>query len=289
MRWRFSASGHRTAHRSMRIRRLWTLLSDPASSKSAYAVSIVSLSAVIIMSAILCLETMPDVQGDTRAQLGLWAIEAACTAVFVLEYVGKLVSAPSRLKFMLSLEAVVDVVTILPFFVGLGICRVQSCGASNGSLKVMLVRSPPELNASFLFLIFCHSGCVRLGSSAPSVHQTQGPVTPRQRPAVFQAVTRAKRAAGTPSEPIWRMRKHVSRRLRCVGVSSCLDSEQLVRNPMWAPCCPAGATCHCSAHQACRPAADPAHVSAVTHLPRAQGQPAHEPRVPHRRRPDGLV
>ena len=69
IRWRLSASGNRTAHRSMRMRRLWTLLSDPASSTSAYAVSIVFLSAVIIMSATLCLETMPNVQGDMRVKV----------------------------------------------------------------------------------------------------------------------------------------------------------------------------------------------------------------------------
>lgn len=128
-----------TAQRSMRMRRLWTLLTDPASSKTAYAISIVSLTAVIIMSAILCLETMPDLVGDTRAQLGLWAIEAICTIVFILEYMAKVMSAPSRLAYALTPEAVLDIVTILPFFVGLGICGLESCDSSNGSLKLMLV------------------------------------------------------------------------------------------------------------------------------------------------------
>lgn len=123
----------------MRMRRLWTLLTDPASSKTAYAISIVSLTAVITMSAILCLETMPDLVGDTRAQLGLWAIEAICTIVFILEYMAKVMSAPSRLAYALTPEAVLDIVTILPFFVGLGICGLESCDSSNGSLKLMLV------------------------------------------------------------------------------------------------------------------------------------------------------
>ena len=143
----FSIAGRAPPQRSLHMRQLWLLLTDPASSRAAYAASIVSLSAVIIMSTILCLETMPDLRGNVGAQLGLWAVEAVCTAIFSVEYGAKVASAPSRLAYVLSFEAIIDVVTILPFFVGLGICGMQGCDASNGSLKLMLAR-PPALTHS---------------------------------------------------------------------------------------------------------------------------------------------
>ncbi|XP_031565663.1 shaker-related potassium channel tsha2-like [Actinia tenebrosa] len=115
-------------------RTVWLLLEDPDSSRQAKWLSIFSILVIVFSIVAFCAETI-DVDAYTerivnsttndrkpavavRPRTWFW-IDTFITTWFCLEYVARLFSCPLKLKFILSTLGVIDVLSILPYFISL--------------------------------------------------------------------------------------------------------------------------------------------------------------------------
>lgn len=96
--------------------RIWTFLDDPDSSRWAYLASCAILFLIILSSVTFCLETMHDFENDPSRVYIFSVIECVCIAAFTAEYVLKLLCAPKMVPFALSPLNMVDLISILPFY-----------------------------------------------------------------------------------------------------------------------------------------------------------------------------
>lgn len=79
-----------------------------------------SIQALIILSLItFSIETLPDLSPESRSWLR-W-FEIASVAIFTLEYILRVIVATPTRGYILSFFGVVDLVAILPFYIGTGI------------------------------------------------------------------------------------------------------------------------------------------------------------------------
>eukprot|EP00058_Branchiostoma_floridae_P023582 XP_002609072.1 hypothetical protein BRAFLDRAFT_91040 [Branchiostoma floridae] len=89
---------------------------------------------------------LETVYGSSRDQLPLGekyaltftAIESACIVIFTLEYTLRLFSAPNRCQFVTSLMSVVDVLAMVPYYIGLFVIQIGT-GKSLMTLRVFRV------------------------------------------------------------------------------------------------------------------------------------------------------
>jgi len=105
-------------------RRLWDLFENSDSSRAASIVSIISSAMVIISTITLCVNTHPDVKivnedGQTQDNPKLLVIEIICIFWFTLEYIIRIYSSPSKKDFLCSVMNTIDLLAILPFYIGL--------------------------------------------------------------------------------------------------------------------------------------------------------------------------
>ena len=63
--------------------------------------------------------TFTDVPCGERYELIFFCLDTACVMIFTAEYILRLYAAPERCKFMRSIMSVIDVVAILPYYIGL--------------------------------------------------------------------------------------------------------------------------------------------------------------------------
>ena len=102
--------------------RLWVAFQNPESSKIAAFMYYVTgfFIALSVLSTIV--ETLPCKDGKncgTAYKKVFFGMESACVIVFTVEYIARLYAAPERFKFARDLLSIIDVVAILPYYVGL--------------------------------------------------------------------------------------------------------------------------------------------------------------------------
>uniref|UniRef100_A0A674NW80 Potassium voltage-gated channel, Shal-related subfamily, member 2 n=1 Tax=Takifugu rubripes TaxID=31033 RepID=A0A674NW80_TAKRU len=61
----------------------------------------------------------PEVSCGDRHALAFFCLDTACVMIFTVEYLLRLLAAPSRYKFVKSVMSVIDVVAIMPYYIGL--------------------------------------------------------------------------------------------------------------------------------------------------------------------------
>lgn len=96
--------------------RIWNFFEHP-SSRAATAVAFFSLIVICISIIQFCIETMPLFK-STYSQ-ALFDIECFCVVWFTIELLLRFISAPHKLKFIKSIMNLVDLVSILPFYMTL--------------------------------------------------------------------------------------------------------------------------------------------------------------------------
>lgn len=101
---------------------LWTAFQNPQSSKLAsisYYITGLFIAVSVISTVV---ETLPckgkTSCGEVHKNI-FFGLEAACVVVFTVEYLARLYAAPDRIKFARDLLSIIDVVAILPFYIGL--------------------------------------------------------------------------------------------------------------------------------------------------------------------------
>ncbi|XP_050400474.2 potassium voltage-gated channel subfamily A member 1 [Patella vulgata] len=142
-------------------RKIWTVMECPESSFLAKVVALMSVVFIWISVIIFCIETLPSlkdigcrdenitaVNGTVRIVKvpdftnALFIIESLCIMWFVLEMVIRILVAPSKLEFAKAIANWIDLVSILPYFIFLGLTlSLGECHTNNksGILSVLRV------------------------------------------------------------------------------------------------------------------------------------------------------
>ncbi|CAN0023534.1 unnamed protein product [Lampetra fluviatilis] len=102
--------------------RVLELLESPESSRTARAVSLLSVSFVLLSVVNMCLMTAYE---GAAAQEAFSALESACTAWFTVEFSCRAVCAPRKLRFLARFSNVVDLLAIAPYYITALLERVQ--------------------------------------------------------------------------------------------------------------------------------------------------------------------
>ena len=96
--------------------RIWNFFEYPTS-KAATAVAFFSVTIICVSVIQFCIETMPVFK--TKYSKQLFEVESFCVAWFTLELLLRFLSAPSKCKFIKSLMNVIDLLSIIPFYMAL--------------------------------------------------------------------------------------------------------------------------------------------------------------------------
>lgn len=123
--------------RLMRLR-TWIFLDDPDSSPLAYFTSMFILGLIVTSSVTFCLETMSEFEQPEHTN-AFWVIECVCIAAFTAEYLFKLFCCPDAKKFVVQPLNLVDLISILPFYIEL-IITSSDGGSTRIFRTVRLVR-----------------------------------------------------------------------------------------------------------------------------------------------------
>ncbi|KAG7477642.1 hypothetical protein MATL_G00071870 [Megalops atlanticus] len=118
--------------------KIWALFDDPQSSSCAMAVGVLSLIIILVSIINMCLETHWHFHG-LEHRYHLWnetefletmsfmstsvftIVEAVCTALFTLEFLGRLICCPNKLLFIRDPLNIVDFVALLPLYLEAGL------------------------------------------------------------------------------------------------------------------------------------------------------------------------
>ena len=116
------------------LRKIWLLFEFPSSSFSAKCLAIFSLAIILLSIIIFCIETLPVLEDSFRV---FFILNAVCSSWFTFEYVIRLIASPNKIKFLKGVLNILDLLSILPFYVTLSVAK-ESAG-SIGILRVMRV------------------------------------------------------------------------------------------------------------------------------------------------------
>uniref|UniRef100_A0A673XR25 Potassium voltage-gated channel subfamily A member 10 n=1 Tax=Salmo trutta TaxID=8032 RepID=A0A673XR25_SALTR len=93
-------------------RQFWLLFEYPESSNAARGVALVSVFVIVISIIIFCMETLPEFRDNSLDP-------TACIVWFFFELVVRFVVCPSKSNFFHNLMNIIDIVSIIPYFVTL--------------------------------------------------------------------------------------------------------------------------------------------------------------------------
>ncbi|XP_038074667.1 potassium voltage-gated channel protein Shaw-like [Patiria miniata] len=110
--------------------RIWAMLDEPYSSRAAKVFAFMSLLFVVLSITTFCLETMANfrtIVNDTdtgqeivETHISLFITEAVCVTFFTVELVVRFMFCPNKLRFFITVENIIDIMAVIPFYVDLG-------------------------------------------------------------------------------------------------------------------------------------------------------------------------
>ncbi|ESO10915.1 hypothetical protein HELRODRAFT_72163 [Helobdella robusta] len=127
--------------------KMWRAFENPQTSTPALVFYYVTgfFIAVSVISNVI--ETVPCYRTETGRtpacgevyELELFCLDTACVMLFTGEYLLRLYAAPERVRYMRSVMSVIDVVAILPYYIGLGITDNKDLSGAFVTLRVFRV------------------------------------------------------------------------------------------------------------------------------------------------------
>lgn len=128
--------------------RMWRAFENPHTSTAALVFYYVTgfFIAVSVMANVV--ETIPcginESMGDVLScgemyKIAFFCLDTACVMIFTAEYLLRLYAAPDRCKFMRSVMSVIDVVAIMPYYIGLFIRDNDDVSGAFVTLRVFRV------------------------------------------------------------------------------------------------------------------------------------------------------
>uniref|UniRef100_A0A671VX26 A-type voltage-gated potassium channel KCND1 n=1 Tax=Sparus aurata TaxID=8175 RepID=A0A671VX26_SPAAU len=82
---------------------------------------------------------MKEVPCGERYTVAFFCMDTACVMIFTVEYLMRLFAAPSRYRFMRSVMSIIDVVAILPYYIGLVMTDNEDVSGAFVTLRVFRV------------------------------------------------------------------------------------------------------------------------------------------------------
>ncbi|CAG0920342.1 unnamed protein product [Notodromas monacha] len=128
--------------------RMWRAFENPHTSTAALVFYYVTgfFIAVSVMANVV--ETVPcgtlphstkPLSCGERYKIVFFCLDTACVMIFTAEYLLRLFAAPNRCKFVRSVMSIIDVVAILPYYIGLGITDNDDVSGAFVTLRVFRV------------------------------------------------------------------------------------------------------------------------------------------------------
>ncbi|XP_068169446.1 A-type voltage-gated potassium channel KCND2-like [Antennarius striatus] len=127
---------------------LWRAFENPHTSTLALVFYYVTGFFIAISVMANVVETVPcgtlpnrskEVSCGDRYALAFFCLDTACVMIFTVEYLLRLIAAPSRYKFMKSVMSVIDVVAIMPYYIGLVMTDNDQVSGAFVTLRVFRV------------------------------------------------------------------------------------------------------------------------------------------------------
>ena len=128
--------------------KMWKSFEDPQSSTVALVFYYVTGFFIAISVLTNIVETIPcgNIPGTDmnpgcgdRYEDAFFCVDTACVMIFTVEYGLRLYAAPKRCKFMRSIMSVIDVIAILPYYIGLVIPENDDVSGAFVTLRVFRV------------------------------------------------------------------------------------------------------------------------------------------------------
>ncbi|XP_023135146.1 potassium voltage-gated channel subfamily D member 2-like isoform X2 [Amphiprion ocellaris] len=127
---------------------LWRAFENPHTSTLALVFYYVTGFFIAISVMANVVETVPcgtlpnrskEISCGDRYALAFFCLDTACVMIFTVEYLLRLIAAPSRYKFMKSVMSVIDVVAIMPYYIGLVMTDNDQVSGAFVTLRVFRV------------------------------------------------------------------------------------------------------------------------------------------------------
>ncbi|XP_072529128.1 A-type voltage-gated potassium channel KCND2 isoform X2 [Salminus brasiliensis] len=127
---------------------MWRAFENPHTSTMALVFYYVTgfFIAVSVMANVV--ETVPcgtslnrvkEISCGERYALAFFCLDTACVMIFTVEYLLRLIAAPSRYKFVKSVMSIIDVVAIMPYYIGLVMTDNEDVSGAFVTLRVFRV------------------------------------------------------------------------------------------------------------------------------------------------------
>ncbi|XP_024049473.1 potassium voltage-gated channel subfamily D member 2 isoform X4 [Terrapene carolina triunguis] len=128
--------------------RMWRAFENPHTSTLALVFYYVTGFFIAISVIANVVETVPcgvnpgrikDLPCGERYAVAFFCLDTACVMIFTVEYLLRLVAAPNRYKFVRSVMSVIDVVAIMPYYIGLVMTDNEDVSGAFVTLRVFRV------------------------------------------------------------------------------------------------------------------------------------------------------
>ncbi|XP_060788379.1 potassium voltage-gated channel subfamily D member 1 [Neoarius graeffei] len=128
--------------------RLWRAFENPHTSTMALVFYYVTGFFIAVSVIANVVETVPcrapksnqkDLPCGEKYEVAFFCMDTACVLIFTFEYLMRLFAAPSRCKFMRSVMSIIDVVAIMPYYIGLVMPDNEDVSGAFVTLRVFRV------------------------------------------------------------------------------------------------------------------------------------------------------
>ena len=132
-------------------KRMWRAFEDPHTSTPAlvfYYVTGFFIAVSVIANIVETIPCPPKISTlnpnemipcGERHELIFFCLDTACVMIFTVEYLLRLFAAPNRCKFLRSVMSIIDVVAIMPYYIGLVITDNEDVSGAFVTLRVFRV------------------------------------------------------------------------------------------------------------------------------------------------------
>ncbi|XP_030640553.1 A-type voltage-gated potassium channel KCND3 [Chanos chanos] len=126
---------------------MWRAFENPHTSTMALVFYYVTGFFIAVSVITNVVETVPcgstpnqkDMPCGERYTVAFFCMDTACVMIFTVEYLMRLFAAPSRYRFMRSVMSIIDVVAILPYYIGLVMTNNEDVSGAFVTLRVFRV------------------------------------------------------------------------------------------------------------------------------------------------------
>ena len=136
---------------------LWNLLEEPTSSMMARIIAVSSLIIILLSVVIFCMETMPSISKSKHSHITevLNNLEIFCIAYFTLEFLLRMLASVNKLRFIVDLLNIIDLLAIVPFYITLST-------NSTGRISIYFLRTIRLVRVFRIFKLSRYSGEMKI-------------------------------------------------------------------------------------------------------------------------------